>query len=148
MNKLYHSFCVFSYKGGELCSNINQSIENIASSVVDGIDWDEIFDRCADDEKFSNISDEEFFSLTCVQLLDMLDDQTLKDIAYDKFYPGNTYAFDTCSDSEIYTTDEKGKLIKVNVIEEPGFMEAFKKAFRKDAELTDIYLKEEKHKNE
>ena len=27
MNKLYHSFCVYSYKGGELCSNINQTIE-------------------------------------------------------------------------------------------------------------------------
>ena len=48
MNKLYHSFCVFSYKGGELCSNINQSIGSIASNVTDSIDWDELFDRCAD----------------------------------------------------------------------------------------------------
>ena len=141
MNKLYHSFCVFSYKGGELCSNINQSIEDIASSVTGNIDWEEISDRCADDEKFSDMSDEEFFSLTCVQLLDMLDDQTLKDIAYNKFYPGNTYAFDTCSDSEVYTTDEKGKLVEVNIIEEPGFMEAFKKALCKDAEWTDNYRK-------
>ena len=143
MKKLYHSFCAFSYKGGELCSNINQSIENIASSVIDSIDWEEISDRCADDEKFSDMSDEEFFSLTCVQLLDMLDDQTLKDIAYNKFYPGNTYAFDTCSDSEIYTTNEEGKLIEVNVIEEPEFMEAFKKALRKDAEWTDNYRKKD-----
>jgi hypothetical protein len=139
MNKLYHSFCAFSYKGGELCSNINQTIEDMASSVVGDIDWDELFDCCADDEKFANLSDEEFFSLTCVQLLDMLDDQTLKDIAYNKFYPGNTYAFDTCSDSEVYTTDEKGKLVEVNIIEEPGFMEAFKKALHKDAEWTDNY---------
>jgi hypothetical protein len=137
MNKLYHSFCVFSYKGGELCSNINQTIEDIASSIE--VDWDELSDRCADAEKFSDMSDEEFFSLTCVQLLDMLDDQTLKDIAYDKLYPGNTYAFDTCSDSEIYTTNEEGKLVEVNVIEEPGFMEAFKKALHKDAEWTDNY---------
>lgn len=49
MNKLYHSFCAFSYKGGELCSNINQTIEDIASGI--DIDWDELFDRCADDEK-------------------------------------------------------------------------------------------------
>lgn len=139
MKKLYHSFCVFSYKGGELCSNINQTIEDIASSVVGDIDWEEIFERCADDEKFSDMPDEEFFSLTCVQLLDMLDDQILKDIAYDKLYPGNTYAFDTCSDSEIYTTNEEGKLVEVNVIEEPGFMEAFKKALHKDAEWTDNY---------
>ena len=141
MKKLYHSFCAFSYKGGELCSNINQSIENIASSIIDSIDWEEISERCADNEKFANMSDEEFLSLTCVQLLDMLDDQTLKDIAYDKFYPGNTYAFDTCSDSEVYTTDEKGKLVEVNIIEEPGFMEAFKKALYKDAEWTDNYRK-------
>jgi len=68
MKKLYHSFCVFSYKGGELCSNINQTIENIASSIIDSIDWEEISDRCADNEKFSDMSDEEFFSLTCVKL--------------------------------------------------------------------------------
>ena len=141
MKKLYHSFCVFSYKGGELCSNINQTIEDIASSVVGDIDWEEIFEHCADDEKFSDMPDEEFFSLTCVQLLDMLDDQILKDIAYDKLYPGNTYAFDTCSDSEIYTTDEKGKLVEVNIINEPGFIEAFKEALRKDAEWTDNYRK-------
>lgn len=143
MNKLYHSFCVFSYKGGELRSNINQTIEDIASSIVGNIVWEEISERCADDEKFSDMSDEEFFSLTCVQLLNMLDDQTLKDIACDKLYPGNTYAFDTFSDSEIYTTDEKGKLVKVNIIEEPGFMEAFKEALYKDAEWTDNYRKKD-----
>ena len=139
MNKLYHSFSVYSYKGGELCSNINQTIEDIALNIY--IDWEEIHEICGSHEKFSDMSDEEFFSLTCVQLLDMLDDQTLKDIAYNKFYPGNTYAFDTCSDSEVYTTDEKGKLVEVNIIEEPGFMEAFKKALCKDAEWTDNYRK-------
>lgn len=135
MNKLYHSFCVFSYKGGELCSNINQTIEEIASGI--DVDWEEVFDRCSDDEKFADMSDEEFFSLTCVQLLDMLDDQTLKDIATDKFYPGNTYAFDTCSDSEVYTTNEEGKLVKVNVVEEPGFIEAFRKNLLESAKYWD-----------
>ena len=144
MNKLYHSFCVYSYKGGELCSNINQTIEDIASSI--DVDWDEIFDRCADIEQFADMSDEEFFSLTCVQLLDMIDDETLKDIATDKFYPGNIYAFDTVSDSEVYTTNDEGKLIKVNIINEPGFMEAFKKALRKNAEWIDNRKKN--HKNE
>jgi hypothetical protein len=146
MNKLYHSFCAFSYKGGELCSNINQTIEDIASSVAGNIDWDELFDRCADDEKFANMLDEEFFSLTCVQLLDMLDDQTLKDIAADKLYPGNMYAFDSYSDSEIYTINDEGKLVEVNIVEEPGFIEAFKKALRKDAEWADKWKKN--HKNE
>ena len=143
-NKLYHSFCAFSYKGGELCSNINQTIEDIASGI--DIDWDELFDSCADDEKFANMSDKEFFSLTCVQLLDMLDDQTLKDIAADKLYPGNTYAFDSYSDSEIYTINDEGKLVEVNIVEEPGFIEAFKKALYKDAEWADEWKKN--HKNE
>lgn len=144
MNKLYHSFCVFSYKGGELCSNINQTIEDIASGI--DIDWEEIFDRCADDEKFANMPDEEFFSLSCTQLLDMIDDKILKDIATDKFYPGNTYAFDSVSDSEVYTINDEGKLVEVNIINEPGFMEAFKKALRENAEWIDNRKKN--HKNE
>lgn len=144
MNKLYHCFCVFSYKGGELCSNINQTIEEIASGI--DIDWDVIFERCADDEKFADMSDDEFFSLSCTQLLDMIDDKILKDIATDVFYPGNTYAFDTVSDSEVYTINDEGKLVEVNIIEEPGFMEAFKKALRKDAEWTDNWNKN--HKDE
>ena len=134
-NKLYHSFCAFSYKGGELCSNINQTIEDIASDI--DIDWEDIRNICADHERFADIPDEEFFSLTYVQLLDMLDDQTLKDIAEYKIYPGNTYAFDSCSDSEIYTTDENGKLKYVNIIEEPGFIEAFRKSLFKSAEYWD-----------
>lgn len=76
----------------------------------------------------------------------MLDDETLKDIATDKLYPGNTYAFDSYSDSEIYTTNDEGKLVEVNIVEEPGFMEAFKEALRKDAEWKDNWDKE--HKNE
>ena len=141
MNKLYHSFCVFSYKGGELCSNLNQTIENIASGIY--IDWEDIFNRYADDEKFSNMSDKEFFALTCVQLLDMLDDEALKDIATDIFYPENGYAFDHSSVYEVYTINDEGKLVEVYIIEEPGFMEAFKKAIRKDAELTDKWNKNE-----
>ena len=143
-NKLYHSFCVFSYKGGELCSNINQTIEDIASGI--DIDWEEIFDHCADDEKFSNMSDEEFYALTCVRLLDILDDEDLIDIATNSFYPGNEYAFDSCSDSEVYTINDEGKLVEVNIVREPGFMEAFKKVIRKDAERADEWNKN--HKNE
>ena len=137
MNKLYHSFCAFSYKGGELCSNINQTIEDIASSFIDYIDWEEIFDRCADDEKFSDMPDEEFFSLTCVQLLDILNDETLKDIAKDIIYPGNIYAFDSRSDYEIFTTNENGELKCVNITEEPGFIEAFRKNLLESAKYWD-----------
>jgi len=135
MNKLYHSFCVYAYKGGELCSNINQTIEGIASNI--DVDWDELFEHYADDEKFVNMSDEEYFSLSCVQFLNIIDNQTLKDIAEYKIYPGNTYAFDSHSDSEIYTTDENGKLKRVNIIEEPGFIEAFRKSLFEDAKYFD-----------
>lgn len=135
MNKLYHSFCASAYKGGELCSNINQTIEDIASSI--NIDWEEIFDNCADDEKFSNMSDEEFFWLTRVQFLNLLDDETLKNIAKDKIYPGNRYAFDSYSDMEIFTANENGELKYVNIIEEPGFIEAFRKNLLEDAEYWD-----------
>ena len=135
MNKLYHSFCVYDYKGGELYSNINQTIEDIASSIE--VDWDELFEYSADDEKFDNMSDEEFFSLTCVQLLNMLSDETLKSIAADQIYPGNTYAFDSHSDYEIFTANENGKLKRVNIIEEPGFVEAFRKSLFESAEYWD-----------
>ena len=135
MKKLYHSFYVYDYKGGELCSNINQTIEDIASSIE--VDWDELFEYSADDEKFDNMSDEEFFSLTCVQLLNMLSDETLKSIAADQIYPGNTYAFDSHSDYEIFTANENGKLKRVNIIEEPGFVAAFRKSLLESAEYWD-----------
>ena len=139
MDKLYHVFHVSAYKGGELHSSINQTIESIASGI--DIDWEVIFENLYDDERFADIEDEEFSKMTCVQLLDKLDDEILKDIATDSFYPGNEYAFDSCSDSEVYTVNDEGKLVEVNIIEEPGFMEAFKKAIRKDAEWTDKWNK-------
>lgn len=141
VNKLYHSFYVSAYKGGELYSNINQTIEDIASDI--DIDWDELFESYTDDEKFTNMSDEEFFSLTCVQLLNMLSDETLKNIAEHQIYPGNIYAFDSHSDYEIFTSDENGKLKRVNIIEEPGFIEAFRKSLLESAKYWDsIKVKE------
>lgn len=144
MNKLYHIFYVSEYKGGELHSYVNLSIDNVVDNIINSIDWDEISDRCADDEKLANMSDEEFFSLTCVQLLDIIDDNSLIDIAYDKIYPGNTYAYDSYSDYEIYTMDKNGKLSIVDITKEPGFIEAFKKALRKDAEWHDEWNKNHK----
>lgn len=143
MNKLYHSFCVYAYKGGELHSNINQTIEDIVSNIY--VDWKEICEICADHERFANVPDEEFFSLSCVQLLDMLDDETLKDIAEYKIYPGNSCAFDSRSDSEVYTVNDEGELIEVNIINEPGFMEAFRKCLHEEAKQIDD--RDKNHKN-
>ena len=135
MNTLYHSFCVYAYKGGELSSHINQTIEDIVSNI--DIDWDELFEYCADNEEFSNMTDEDYFSLSYVQLLNSLNDETLKNIAKDQIYPGNTYAFDSYSDYEIFTTNENGELKRVNIVEEPGFVEAFRKDLLESAEYRD-----------
>lgn len=141
MNKLYHIFYVSEYKGGELHSYVNLSIEEVASNIVDYIDWDEIFDRCADSEQFADMPDEEFFSLTCIQLLDMIDDKILEEIASDKVYPGNIYAYDSRSDYEIYTQNEKGELKEINIVKEPEFIKAFKDVLRKNAEWYDNWNK-------
>lgn len=141
MNKLYHIFYVSEYKGGELHSCVNLSIEGVASSIVDDIDWDEIFEYCVNSEQFAGMPDEEFFSLTCMQLLNMIDDKILEKIAFDKAYPGNIYAYDSRSDYEIYTQNEKGELKEINIVKEPGFIEAFKETLRKDAEWTDNFNK-------
>ena len=135
MNKLYHSFCVSAYKGGELHSNINQTIENIANSI--DIDFDDIFECLTDLEEFSDMSEEEYLALTYVQFLDKLSDTTIKGIALGKLYPGNEYAYDSHSDFEIYTTNEEGELEYVDIVEEPGFMEAFRKSLLESAEYWD-----------
>lgn len=137
MNKLYHAFCVYSYKGGELGSNINITLEELVSQFIEYIDWEDMWDTCADDEKFAHLEDDEYFSLSCVQLVDMMDDETIKNILSGIIYPGNIYAFDTHSDYEIYTTNNEGKLIKVNITKEPGFLELARKILRKDAEYWD-----------
>lgn len=142
MNKLYHKFCVYSYKGGELCSNINNTLEEIAFDTISSIDWEDLFDWCSDDEKFKDMSDDEYCKLTCVQLLNMISDESLKDYITKIIYPGNIYAYDTKSDSEIYTTNDEGKLVEINIVEEPGFLESVRKALFEDAEWTDNYHKE------
>ena len=137
MNKLYHSFCVYSYKGGELSSDINITLEDLISRFLEYIDWEDLWDTCADDEKFADMDDDTYFSLSRTQLVDMMDDETIKNILSNIIYPGNIYAFDTRSDYEIYTTNDKGRLEKVNIIEEPGFLDLARKALRKDAEYWD-----------
>ena len=137
MNKLYHAFCVYSYKGGELSCDINLTLEELVSRFVEYIDWEDMWDTCADDEKFAHIEDEEYWLLTCSQLVSKMGDETLKNIFYRIIYPGNIYAFDTHSDYEIFTINDKDKLVKVNIVEEPDFIELARKALRKDAEYWD-----------
>jgi len=137
VNKLYHAFCVYSYKGGELSCSTNLTLEELISQFLDYIDWEDILDTCADDEKFAHLEDDEYFSLSCVQLVDMMDDETIKNIFSKIIYPGNIYALDTHSDYEIYTTNSEGKLIRVNIVKEPGFLELARKILREDAEWQD-----------
>ena len=137
MNKLYHAFCVYSYTGGELSYNINSTLEELVSQFLDYIDWEDLWDTYADDEKFSNMEDDEYFSPTCTQLVSMMDDETIKNLINRIVYPGNIYAFDTHSDYEIFTTDDDGKLVKVNIIEEPGFLDLTRKVLEEDAKYWD-----------
>ena len=80
MNKLYHAFCVYSYKGGELGSDINITLEDLISRFLEYIDWEDLWNTCADDEKFANMDDDTYFSLSHTQLVDMMDDETIKNI--------------------------------------------------------------------
>lgn len=137
MNKLYHAFCVYSYKGGELGSDINITLEDLISRFLEYIDWEDLWNTCADDEKFANMDDDTYFSLSHTQLVDMMDDETIKNILSNIIYPGNIYAFDIHSDYEIYTTNDEGKLVRVNIVEEPNFLDLARKALREDAESWD-----------
>lgn len=91
MAKYWHAFYVSDYKGGELCSRINTSVERILDFIV--YDWEitDAFDECED--------------------IDQLTDDELYDI-YCSLISNNTYAFDTRSAPEIYSTSEDGKLIE------------------------------------
>lgn len=139
-NKLYHSFCVYSYKGGELSSHLNVTLENLISEFIDCVDWEDMKDICADDEEFAHMDDEKYFSLSCTQLVDMMNDKTIECILSKIIYPGNIYAFDTHSDYEIYTINDEGKLVIVNIINEPDFLELSRKALRESAESWDNYI--------
>lgn len=124
MNKLYHAFCVCSYKGGELYSCINSTLKELAQEV--DIDIDDLKDRFADDERSQNISDEEWDKLTDLEFLNIIPDDIFREAIEEYFYPGNMYAFDTHSDYEIYTTEEDGTLKSVNICNVPGFIDLVK----------------------
>ena len=139
MNKLYHSFRVFSYKGGELSYNINLTLKSLIYSYLENIGREEIHETCADEEEFSDMPDEKFYNLTYVQLVDKLSNDSIKGFIRNQIYPGNIYAFDNFSDSKIFTTNEKGKLVEIDITEEPQFIEVSKKVLREIAKEFDKY---------
>lgn len=123
MNKLYHLFYVSSYKGGELFSRINYTLENIVEDVADWCYWDDLREYVADEEYFAQFSDEEFYGMSNLDILDKAPDEMLEQIVSERIlYPGNMYAFDSHSDYQCYTTNDKGELIKINPIREEGFI--------------------------
>lgn len=124
MNKLYHAFCVSNYKGGELHSYTNLTLKGLAQEVK--LDVDDLKDRFADDERSQNISDEEWDKLTDLEFLNIIPDDIFEEAIRRYFYPGNIYAFDTCSDYEIYTTEKDGILKVINICKVPGFIDLVK----------------------
>lgn len=91
MTKYWHAFYVSDYKGGELCSRTNTSVERILDFIV--YDWEitDAFDEC---ENIGQLTDDELYDIYCSLISD------------------NTYAFDTRSAPEIYSTSENGKLVE------------------------------------
>lgn len=91
MTKYWHAFYVSDYKGGELHSTVNASIEKVLDFLVsDCILYDE----------FQSVED-----------IETLTDEDLYDI-YMGNISNNTYAFDTWSAPEVYSTSENGKLVE------------------------------------
>lgn len=92
MNKKYwHVFYVSSYKGGELCSIINKSIEEILGFIVSDFIIYEEFDSI---ENIGELTDEDLYDI------------------YWGNVSNNEYAFDGTSAPQVYYTAESGKLIK------------------------------------
>lgn len=124
MNKLYHTFYVSDYKGGELHSKVNLTFEQLANEV--NIDIKYLRDIFADDERSQCISDEEWNKLTDLELVKLLPNDIIDEAIEEYFYPGNIYAFDTYSNYEIYETSEDGKLKEINPCKIPGFNQLVK----------------------
>ena len=132
MNNLYHYFYVSDYKGGELHSHTNLTLEELANEVE--IDIDELKESFADDERSQHISNEDWDKLTDLELLNIIPDDVL-DYAIERyFYPGNEYAYDSCSDFEVYTTSEDGRLVEINPCKIPGFNTIVKENLKHYAE--------------
>lgn len=119
MNKLYHIFYVSSYKGGELYSRTNLTLEDLVNEV--DLEAEDLRDMFSDDERSQSISDEEWKKLTDLELVKLLPDDIIEEAIKRYFYPGNIYAFDTYSDYEIYETTKDGKLKLINPCKIPGF---------------------------
>lgn len=129
MNKLYHLFNVSPYKGGELHSRINLTLGDVVDEILNFCQWDDDFWEYVY-ESNESLTDEAFEKLSHCELIDYASDGVIEDFAEDIFYPGNIYAYDTYSNYECYTTNEKGELIEVDPIKEPNFCNILRKKWK------------------
>ena len=123
MNKLYHYFYVSEYKGGELHSNTNLTLEALAEEVE--FDIEELREWFIDDERSKNISKEDWDD--DLKFIKLLPDDILEEAVSHYFYPGNRYAYDSYSDYEIYETQENGELKEINPCKYPEFIQFVRK---------------------
>ena len=128
--KLYHLFHVSPYKGGELHSGINLTLEDVVDEILNFCQWDDDFAECVY-ENNESLTDEAFEKLSHCELIDYASDEVIEDFAEDILYPGNIYAYDMYSDYECYTTNEEGKLVDINPIKEPEFCNILRKKWKK-----------------
>jgi len=129
MNKLYHLFNVSSYKGGELHSRTNLTLEDVVDEILNFCQWDDDFAEYVYDSNES-LTDEAFEKLSHCELIDYASDEVIEDFAENILYPGKIYAYDMYSDYECYTTNEEGKLVGINPIKEPEFCNILRKKWK------------------
>ena len=129
MNKLYHLFNVSSYKGGELHSRTNLTLEDVVDEVLNFCQWDDDFAEYVFEDNES-LTEESFEKLSHCELIDYASDEVIEDFAEGVFYPGNIYAYDMYSDYECYTTNEKRELVEVDPIKEPNFCNILRKEWK------------------
>ena len=94
MNKLYHIFYVTNYKGGELHSYINYTLEDMVEEITDWCFWDDLKEYIVDEECVAHLSGDEFYQMSELDLLNIIPDNVLENIVNKILYPGNIYAFD------------------------------------------------------
>ena len=134
--RLYYLFHVSSYKGGELYSDINLTLEDVVDRILDHCQWDDeligyIIDCNPDETSLSEDKLEK--EIPKSNWIDYLSDENIKEFSRYVLYPGNIYAYDTYSDYECYVLDD-GALHEIDPTDEPEFCNILREIWKEISE--------------